>query len=31
VLGWRLSNTLEAAFCVDAWEAALRASVSPHY
>lgn len=24
VLGWRLSNTLEAAFCVDAWEAALR-------
>jgi putative transposase len=23
-LGWRLSNTLEAAFCVDAWEAALR-------
>lgn len=25
VLGWRLSNTLEAAFCVDAWEAALRA------
>ncbi len=25
VLAWRLSNTLEAAFCVDAWEAALRA------
>ena len=25
VLGWRLSNTMEAAFCVDAWEAALRA------
>ncbi len=25
VLGWRLSNTLETAFCVDAWEAALRA------
>src|SRR5208282_3670335 len=25
VLGWRLSNTLEADFCVDAWEAALRA------
>ena len=25
VLGWRLSNTLEAAFCVAAWEAALRA------
>ena len=25
VLGWRLSNTLEPAFCVDAWEAALRA------
>lgn len=25
VLGWRLSNTLEAAFCVDAWEAASRA------
>jgi putative transposase len=24
VLGWRLSNTMEAAFCVDAWEAALR-------
>ena len=24
MLGWRLSNTLEAAFCVDAWEAALR-------
>jgi putative transposase len=24
VLGWRLSNTTEAAFCVDAWEAALR-------
>jgi putative transposase len=24
VLAWRLSNTLEAAFCVDAWEAALR-------
>jgi putative transposase len=24
VLGWRLSNTIEAAFCVDAWEAALR-------
>ena len=24
-MGWRLSNTLEAAFCVDAWEAALRA------
>jgi putative transposase len=25
VLAWRLSNTLESAFCVDAWEAALRA------
>jgi putative transposase len=25
MLAWRLSNTLEAAFCVDAWEAALRA------
>jgi putative transposase len=25
VLGWRLSNTMESAFCVDAWEAALRA------
>ena len=25
VLAWRLSNTLEAAFCVEAWEAALRA------
>jgi putative transposase len=25
VLGWRLSNTLETAFCVDAWEMALRA------
>jgi len=24
VLGRRLSNTMEAAFCVDAWEAALR-------
>jgi len=24
VLSWRLSNTMEAAFCVDAWEAALR-------
>lgn len=24
VLGWRLSNTMDAAFCVDAWEAALR-------
>jgi putative transposase len=24
VLGWRLSNTMESAFCVDAWEAALR-------
>jgi putative transposase len=24
VLGWRLSNTMEAAFCVEAWEAALR-------
>ena len=24
VLAWRLSNTLEAAFCVDAWAAALR-------
>ena len=23
VLAWRLSNTLETAFCVDAWEAAL--------
>lgn len=23
VLAWRLSNTMEAAFCVDAWEAAL--------
>jgi putative transposase len=29
VLGWRLSNTLEAAFCVDAWEAALRAGRQP--
>ena len=25
VLAWRLSNTLEAGFCVEAWEAALRA------
>jgi putative transposase len=25
VLSWRLSNTMESAFCVDAWEAALRA------
>jgi putative transposase len=25
VLAWRLSNTMEAAFCVDAWEAALHA------
>ena len=25
VLAWRWSNTMEAAFCVDAWEAALRA------
>ena len=25
VLAWRLSNTMESAFCVDAWEAALRA------
>jgi len=25
VLAWRLSNTLEAVFCVDAWESALRA------
>ena len=24
VLAWRLSNTLEAVFCVDAWESALR-------
>jgi len=24
VLGWRLSNTMDAAFCVDAWEMALR-------
>jgi putative transposase len=24
VLGWRLSNTMDAAFCVDAWELALR-------
>jgi putative transposase len=24
VLGWGLSNTMDAAFCVDAWEAALR-------
>ena len=24
VLAWRLSNTLESAFCVDAWEAALQ-------
>jgi putative transposase len=24
VLAWRLSNTMESAFCVDAWEAALR-------
>jgi putative transposase len=24
VLGWRLSNTLEASFCVDAWEAAQK-------
>jgi len=24
VLGWRLSNTMEAAFCVDAWEMALQ-------
>lgn len=24
VLGWHLSNTMDAAFCVDAWEAALR-------
>ena len=29
VLGWRLSNTLEAAFCVDAWEAALRTGRRP--
>ena len=25
VLSWRLSNTMEATFCVDAWEGALRA------
>jgi putative transposase len=25
VLGWRLSNTMDVVFCVDAWEAALRA------
>ncbi len=25
VLAWRLSNTLEAEFCVEAWQAALRA------
>jgi len=25
VLSWRLSNTMDSAFCVDAWEAALRA------
>ena len=25
VLAWRLSNTMDSAFCVDAWEAALRA------
>ena len=24
MLGWRLINTMEADFCVDAWEAALR-------
>ncbi len=24
VLAWRLSNTMESSFCVDAWEAALR-------
>jgi hypothetical protein len=24
VLGWRLSNTLEAAFCVDAWQERTR-------
>ena len=24
VLAWRLSNTMESAFCVDAWEGALR-------
>ena len=24
VLGWRLSNTMDADFCVDAWEMALR-------
>jgi transposase InsO family protein len=28
VLGWRLSNTMDAAFCVDAWEAALRSGRS---
>jgi len=25
VLSWRLSNTMEAAFCVEAWQAAMRA------
>lgn len=29
VLAWRLSNTLESAFCVDAWEGALRAGQQP--
>lgn len=29
VLAWKLSNTMEAAFCVEAWEAALRAGRQP--
>ena len=29
VLSWRLSNTMDSAFCVDAWEAALRAGQQP--
>lgn len=29
VLAWRLSNTMESAFCVDAWEGALRAGQQP--
>jgi len=30
VLAWRLSNTMESAFCVDAWEAALRVGERRH-
>jgi putative transposase len=29
VLAWRLSNTLESAFCVEAWEAALQTGRRP--